>query len=142
VYVLGDKNVEDFDTSKQLKTKGDLLWSKDIESIATNAGTRDKYIQKRISIIIITIIYLAGFLSLVTSSVPIKSLEVFKGVVLGFVSHMVDNSSLRKAVCLCPFAEHVVLFCIFFKTGLILNIFTGVVILPCVFCRPHKLHFR
>jgi hypothetical protein len=44
----------------------------------------------------------------VTYSGPNNSLEVFWRVVLGFVSHMVFIPWPSVAVCLCPFAEHVV----------------------------------
>ena len=43
-----------------------------------------------------------------TCSSPFDSLEVFWGVIFGFVSHMVDIAQLSVPVCLCPFAERVV----------------------------------
>jgi hypothetical protein len=47
-------------------------------------------------------------LGLVTFCGPINSPEVSWGVSLGFVSHTVVISQLSVAVCLSPFAEHVV----------------------------------
>ena len=47
-------------------------------------------------------------LALVACSSPIKSISLFRGVLLGLVSHMVDISQLSVVVCVCPFDEHAV----------------------------------
>jgi len=92
-------------------------------------------------------------LVLATCSGPINSLEVFRGVVLGFVSHTVDISQLSVAVCLSvsvhspnmlhPFIS--VIFNFLYNWANFefwQNIFTAYVILPRVFCCSHKFHFR
>jgi hypothetical protein len=44
-----------------------------------------------------------------TCSGPINNLEVFGGVVLGFISHVVDFPQLSVAVRLCPnIKEHTI----------------------------------
>jgi fructose/tagatose bisphosphate aldolase len=70
-----------------------------------------------------------SLLGLVTCAGPTNSREVFRGVTLGFISHMADISQFSVevcvSVCLCPFTKLAVhIYCCdfeFFYTGLIVS---------------------
>jgi hypothetical protein len=93
-------------------------------------------------------------LGLVTCSGPTNSREVFRGVVLGFVSHTADISELSVAGSLSVSVHSPNTLYIFISVILNFsllrvnfkfqsNIINGFVFPPCAFCRsPHKCQYR